>query len=239
MLLVLLVAGCGGGGPTAATRELVAWRLPKQAFIPHVELLRIAVHRRPAAAPAAAPSRPGSAPSASAGSDVSAGAPSDAQVKAELAQLYGKGGGASPGTARTVSLNSGLAQSPPDAPQAVQAIVDAANSVAKLPYVFGGGHGRGKGEGLWIDSAYDCSGSVSFALASAGLVKSPLDSRSLMRWGKPGRGRWVTIYASNGHAFMVIGGARFDTVGLRQSGSRWQPAYRSISGFVARHPGGL
>jgi hypothetical protein len=38
---------------------------------------------------------------------------------------------------------------------------------------------------------------------------------------------------------MVVGGVRFDTVGLQQSGSRWQPAYRSFSGFVARHPPGL
>src|SRR5206468_3121280 len=110
--------------------------------------------------------------------------------------------------------------------------VAAANQVARLPYVYGGGHGRGGAEGLWVDSAYDCSGSVSFALANAGYLDSPLDSTGLAHFGKPGRGKWVTIYANAGHAFMVVGGARFDTVGLRQSGSRWQPAYRSISGFT-------
>jgi hypothetical protein len=38
---------------------------------------------------------------------------------------------------------------------------------------------------------------------------------------------------------MVVGGARFDTVGLRQAGSRWQEPFRSISGFTAVHPPGL
>ena len=51
--------------------------------------------------------------------------------------------------------------------------------------------------------------------------------------------RGALAMANAGHAFMVVGGARFDTVGLRQSGSRWQPAFRSISGFTARHPPGL
>jgi cell wall-associated NlpC family hydrolase len=176
---------------------------------------------------------------ASAGGSISPGAPTDAEVRAELRQLYGQAGGADPAAARTVALSGGLAAAPPDAPERLQRIVAAANQVARLPYVYGGGHGGG--EGLWVDSAYDCSGSVSFALANAGYLDSPLDSTGLAHFGKPGRGRWVTIYANAGHAFMVVGGARFDTVGLRQSGSRWQPArsVRSISGFTARHPPGL
>jgi cell wall-associated NlpC family hydrolase len=170
---------------------------------------------------------------------VSAGAPSDTEVRAQLRQLYGAAAGSDPAAARTVALSGGLAMAPPDAPARLQRLVAAANQVARLPYVYGGGHGRGGGEGIWVDSAYDCSGSVSFALASAGYLTSPMDSGGLAGWGKPGPGKWVTIYANAGHAFMVVGGARFDTVGLRDSGSRWQPAYRSISGFTARHPPGL
>ena len=126
---------------------------------------------------------------------------------------------------------------PPDAPAAVQRVVAAANQVARLPYVYGGGHGGP--EGLFVDSAYDCSGSISFALANAGLMDRPMTSGEMMRWGSAGPGRWVTIYANAGHAFMVVGGARFDTVGLRETGSRWQQPPRSIRGFVARHPPGL
>ena len=60
-----------------------------------------------------------------------------------------------------------------------------------------------------------------------------------MSWGKPGRGRWVTIYANAGHVFMEVAGIRFDTSGARVTGSRWQNEMRGTSGFVARHPAGL
>jgi cell wall-associated NlpC family hydrolase len=232
--LPLLIAGCGSG-QDAQVHQLNAWSFPRKQFIPHVTAPKKVVvpKAKPAAAPAPAP-----APKA-AGTRISEGAPSDAEIRQQLRQLYGQAAGANPETARTVALSGGLASAPPDAPQRLQRLVAAANQVARLPYVYGGGHGRGGGEGIWTDNAYDCSGSVSFALASAGFLKSPMDSGSLARWGKPGRGKWVTIYANAGHAFMVVGGARFDTVGLKQSGSRWQPAYRSISGFTARHPPGL
>lgn len=238
--LALVLAGCGGsgkapGGAGAGTEHA-------EATIPDATVPTAPPPRTPpSAAPRKArprPAGPKSPAAPSADPSVSSGAPSDAEVQAELRQLYG-GSGSADGAHR-VALDNGSATAPPDAPAAVQAIVAAANQVARLPYVYGGGHGRVNGpEGTWIDSAYDCSGSVSFALASAGLVKSPMDSSSLARWGKPGPGRWVTIFANGGHAFMVVGGARFDTVGLRQSGSRWQPAYRTVSGFTVRHPAGL
>jgi cell wall-associated NlpC family hydrolase len=233
-LLCALLAGCGGAQQPARTARLEAWSFPRKMFIPHVPARTVVKAKAAAVAPKA---KPVAAPTA--GPEVSAGAPSDAEVRAQLRELYGAAAGKDPATARTVSLSGGLAFAPPDAPQRLQRLVDAANQVARLPYVYGGGHGRGGGEGIWVDNAYDCSGSVSFALASAGYLKSPMTSGSLAAWGKPGRGRWVTIYANAGHAFMVVGGARFDTVGLKQSGSRWQPAYRSISGFTARHPPGL
>jgi len=232
-VLALTLAGCAEQRHEAPAHRLRAWTFPKRQFIPKVPKTpqphRVGRPRKVAAPPAAA---------AGATSDIAPGAPSDAEVRAELRQLYGSGGG-DPAAARTVALSAGLATAPPDAPARVQRLVAAANQVARLPYVYGGGHGRGGGEGLWVDSAYDCSGSVSFALASAGFLESPMDSTALERFGKPGRGKWVTIYANAGHAFMEVGGARFDTVGLKQSGSRWQPAYRSVSGFTVRHPPGL
>jgi hypothetical protein len=119
------------------------------------------------------------------------------------------------------------------------AIMHAANDVARKPYVYGGGHGRNQGE-IWFDSAYDCSGSVSYALAAAGLLDGPEDSTSLMRFGKPGPGKWVSIYANAGHAFMVVAGLRFDTSGRQITGTRWQSAdARSYAGFTVRHPRGL
>ena len=111
-------------------------------------------------------------------------------------------------------------------------VVAAANRIATKPYKYGGGHGR------WNDSGYDCSGSVSYALHGGGLLSSSLDSSGFMRWGAPGKGRHITIYANPGHVYMVINGRRYDTTGRSESGSRWQPNGRSSAGYVVRHPPG-
>ncbi|HYZ30411.1 MAG TPA: hypothetical protein VE570_15215 [Thermoleophilaceae bacterium] len=127
----------------------------------------------------------------------------------------------------------GMAQAPPGAPQAVKQVIAAGNAIAGLPYQYGGGHGSFRA------NAYDCSGSVSYALAAAGLVSSPLDSTGFMSWGEAGPGRWITVYANAGHAFMVVAGWRFDTSALGEASTRWTRAMRDTSGFVARHPAGL
>jgi Putative peptidoglycan binding domain len=111
--------------------------------------------------------------------------------------------------------------------------VAAGNRIAFKPYIYGGGHGSFRAAG------YDCSGSVSYVLHGMGRLGAPLDSSELMHYGKPGRGRFVTIYANAGHAFMVINGRRYDTSGRSASGSRWGPGQRSTAGYVARHPPGL
>jgi hypothetical protein len=110
--------------------------------------------------------------------------------------------------------------------------------VARKPYVYGGGHGRLAGE-TFIDTAYDCSGSISFALATAGLADQPMTSGVLAQWGDAGPGRWVTIYANAGHAFMTVAGLRFDTSGRQVTGTRWQTTGRTVAGFTVRHPPGL
>jgi hypothetical protein len=112
-------------------------------------------------------------------------------------------------------------------------MIEAGNSIARTPYIWGGGHGK------WIDKGYDCSGSVSFVLAAAGYLQGPLDSGHLANWGQPGPGKWVTIYANATHVFMEVAGIRFDTSGQRVTGSRWQNDGRPTAGFAVRHPPGL
>jgi hypothetical protein len=165
------------------------------------------------------------------------GAPTDAQVAADLREAYGGKQGENLNQAAIDS--SGLAIIPDTAPRKLVALMHAANDVAHKPYVYGGGHGRVAGE-VWTDSAYDCSGSVSYALAAAGYLKGPETSGTLMGFGKPGPGKWVTIFANAGHTFMVVAGLRFDTSGRQNTGTRWQPAdARSYAGFTVRHPVGL
>ena len=71
-----------------------------------------------------------------------------------------------------------------------------------------------------------------------GLVDSPMDSSALARFGRPGPGRWVTIYANAGHAFMTVAGLRFDTSGRDAGGSRWQAALADGGGLHRPPPAG-
>lgn len=133
-----------------------------------------------------------------------------------------------------IAVNTGgMVQAPAGAPAAVSAIIAAGNAIATLPYVYGGGHGSFHADG------YDCSGSVSYALAAAGLVTSPMASGAFESWGQPGPGRWITVYANAGHVWMEVAGWRFDTVALAEGGTRWSRGGGEFSGFVVRHPAGL
>jgi cell wall-associated NlpC family hydrolase len=180
----------------------------------------------------AAPATPAPTPTA-AGTDASRRA-DDAEVRRELRQLKELAAKAdlAVGVVGRV-LGDGTAIAPADAPQAVQDVIRSGNVIATTPYLWGGGHGA------WSSNGYDCSGSVSFALAGAGLLDAPLTSGLLASWGAPGPGRWITIYANGTHVFMEVAGLRFDTGALRGSGTRWQPTGRDTSGFVARHPPGF
>jgi cell wall-associated NlpC family hydrolase len=134
---------------------------------------------------------------------------------------------------KATALPNGIALPPLEAPEEVKQIIEAGNIIARSPYKWGGGHGK------WIDNGYDCSGSVSFALAAAGLLEGPVASGPLMSWGEPGKGKWITIYTHTGHVFMEVAGVIFDTSNARVTGSRWGNQMRSTAGFVARHPAGL
>ena len=135
-----------------------------------------------------------------------------------------------PGESATV-INESEASAPASAPQAVKDVIAAANSIATTPYIWGGGHGS------FEDSGYDCSGATSFALHGGGFLESPLDSTGLETWGEPGAGKWITVYANAEHAWMMIAGLAFDTVG--GPGPRWHSSpVDSPEGFIARHPPG-
>src|SRR4051794_32272606 len=92
------------------------------------------------------------------------------------------------------TLNAdGTATPPAGAPQVIVDLFTAANRIATLPYRYGGGHRS------FTDTAYDCSGSVSFALHGAGLLDYTLDSTGLESWGEAGAGAGGTIHAKAHH----------------------------------------
>jgi cell wall-associated NlpC family hydrolase len=134
----------------------------------------------------------------------------------------------------TAILLSGIALAPPNAPPEVQGAINNANTIVGRPYIWGGGHQS------WYSTGYDCSGAVSFALFGGGLIPRPLTSGDLMRWGAPGPGKWITVYANAGHTYVEIAGLRYDTSGTESgTGPRWHIASRSGEGFAVRHPPGF
>jgi cell wall-associated NlpC family hydrolase len=142
-------------------------------------------------------------------------------------------------TGDTAKIIKGVAYAPSYAPQAVKEAIWAGNQIRKKPYIYGGGHGQ------WKDAGYDCSGSVSYVLHAAGLLKTSEDSGEMESWGVKGAGQWITVYANGGHAFVEIAGIRFDTSAEQDpnpptgSGPRWRPLMTSTGGFAARHPADL
>jgi hypothetical protein len=161
------------------------------------------------------------------------------------------GGTGSPGSTTTTTTTtpttpSGIAQlqadgtaiPPADAPKQVRKAIAAANRIHTRPYIWGGGHRSFKSKG------YDCSGAVSYVLHAAGILPSPMASGPLMRWGSPGLGSWITVYANSGHAWMTVAGLRFDTSAVGESlnqgsGPRWRASMRSGTGYTARFYPGL
>jgi hypothetical protein len=116
----------------------------------------------------------------------------------------------------------------------VQRAIWAGNRLRHKPYIYGGGHGS------FSDSGYDCSGTVSYVLHAAGLLRTPMDSSDFENYGASGLGQWITVYTNPEHAFVVIAGLRLDTSGAgdlaHESGPRYRPRLREFSGYTARHP---
>lgn len=135
---------------------------------------------------------------------------------------------------RSALLRQGVAFAPKRAPEAVHRAIAAGNRLQHMPYKYGGGHAR------LNDSGYDCSGTVSYVLREAGLLKGAMPSSGFFNYGKKGPGRWITIYTRRGHVFMTVAGLRLDTGGRGgRTGPRWKPETRPARGHVMRHPPGL
>ena len=151
-------------------------------------------------------------------------------------------GGASfqppPPPPKKAKIVRGKAIAPRNAPRKVRQIIKAGNRIIGKPYKWGGGHASA----TRLDNGYDCSGSISYALRGARLIRSPMASGPFMSWGRRGPGKWVTVYAHGGHAYMVVAGLRLDT-SMRDNPSRtgpqWSKRLRKSARFRARHPRGL
>ena len=142
---------------------------------------------------------------------------------------------------KKAKIVDGRALAPYSAPARVKHVIEAANRLVEKPYRYGGGH---RPFGRRLDRGYDCSGAVSYALYGGRFLGSPLPSTALMRWARRGTGRWITVYSSPSHAYVVVAGLRFDT-SLHDpdapgpaTGPRWSKTLRRSSTFVARHPRG-
>jgi len=219
--------GAGLAGASAASGTTSAASTPFRAHPQAIEPIAGAAPQA-AASPAAPPAEVSAGPTSGNGVVEPV---SDAVIRREL-QASGL-----PANLHQAALTpSGLAIAPVDAPYAVQQVIKAGNEIAHLPYRFGGGHGT------FEDNAYDCSGSLSFVFAAAGLLDTTVTSGQLMSWGDPGPGRWITVFAAPGHTFMYVAGLRFDTVALAETGSRWSNRAADepdLSSFDVRHPVGL
>jgi len=156
-------------------------------------------------------------------------------VPSALADLF-------PGSGPVVSgkvarLRLGRAAAPKNAPLSVRRAIWAANQLRSKPYRYGGGHKS------FDDRGYDCSGTISYVLGAAGLIPSPLSSTEFRSYGERGPGRWITVYAREGHTFAVIAGLRLDTTPFDHYTGKWAPRWQSTDrpprGFDARHPVGL
>jgi cell wall-associated NlpC family hydrolase len=171
-------------------------------------------------------------PAASSTTAPAAGAPTTKELKQALHEQKLEGKSASGESVQLAPDGSALA--PINAPPVIQKVIAAGNNIKNYPYIWGGGHGS------FQDNGYDCSGSVSYALAGGGLLNAPLTSGELANTFEPGPGKWISIYANAGHVFMFVGGLRFDT-SFRDGprGTRWQNGNRPLAGFEIRHPAGL
>jgi cell wall-associated NlpC family hydrolase len=231
---IAMVIRALNSGLSSALGALVAATTPQSALPPKrisAEDRRAAVPARPVSARKPTHHDIASMPPASAGTNGSFDPPSAAALQRASETSVAQITHTSPDHV-AVMLGS-IAVAPPKAPPAVANAIDAANTLVGQPYAFGGGHAS------FYSHGYDCSGAVSFALAGGGFLRAPLASGQLASWGAPGPGKWITVYANASHAYAVIAGLRWDTVGdARGTGPRWHVALPYPDGFIARHPPG-
>ena len=156
------------------------------------------------------------------------------------------------GEARLMAGDGHVALVPLLAPAVVQAMLIAGNELQALPYG-PAGHPDPRGA-----PEEDCSSTVNYVLYRSGvrpiaevLRQNPL-AQDYLGWGAPGRGRWVTIYATDlptPHTFMTIAGLRLDTShdgtdtgpNRYEDGPRWRilDQIPTWAHWSVRHPPGL
>ena len=146
--------------------------------------------------------------------------------------------------AEKAKIVNGYAIPPKSAPRRSSARSRPRTRSSASPTSYGGGHAP-----RVEDRGYDCSGTVSLRADRRGLLKTPLDSGSFMSWGRKGPGKWITVYANGGHAYVVIAGlgstpacatrAARATARSPGSGPRWNKSMRDASGYRVRHPAGF
>lgn len=125
-------------------------------------------------------------------------------------------------------------------------------SLQSRPYTYGGGHTKPLAE-IKITDGLDCSSSVALALARNDMWEDRFAWTSgdmALRWGVPGKGRYVTMWARGGskgkaHVWLQFHGLgrawRFDTSpwGGGGRGPRMRLLPRPTAGFTPRHWPGM
>jgi cell wall-associated NlpC family hydrolase len=236
LVLMLAVVGCGVRQPVHSATATRRAPTTTGATVPALPRAHPQVVE-PTAGAAAGVSQAAASPEAPAAVSVgpsSGELPQPASTATIRRELAASGMSANPNEATLTS--DGLAIAPIGAPPAVQEIIAAGNQIARLPYRYGGGHAT------YADTAYDCSGSISYVFGAAHLLSGSMTSGGLMNWGDPGPGKWISVYANAGHTFMYIAGLRFDTVALAETGTRWSNRRADegdLASFAVRHPPGL
>ena len=191
------------------------------------------------------------APTATGANGVQTTAQSEAVPSGDVLPSADSGGvGFGPTPQSTSEINAtllpdGLVQPAPGTPQAIVNVIDAANEIAFLPYIYGGGHSdyvlsNGVTQ---LAAGYDCSGSVSFALHAGGFLADPLDLTQFTAYGDAGLGNWITIWTDPGyHTYMEVAGVWFDTAAqtANNGDDRWSATQISEPGqkFTEHHPAG-
>lgn len=134
-------------------------------------------------------------------------------------------------------------------PDKVQSLIKRAEVLSRYTpgYEYGGGHGPALDD-LKATQGLDCSSSCSLALHRAGLFNDDVawvSGTFAAQYGKPGRGKYFTVWANAGHVWIQFEKAadtkwwRFDTSQHPGSGPKVVTAPRSTAGFTPRHWPGL
>jgi hypothetical protein len=146
------------------------------------------------------------------------------------------GGGTEPGPATMAAMTGH--------PKALESeMMAGAARIIGLPYTYGGGH-NAEFAGT---PGYDCSGAVSEVLHAGDLISTPFTAGSggsIMQWGEPGPGKYVTVgnwgsSGENAHTMMSFFGKYIESGGESNQGPHWDQGWDAGFNWTYRHPQGL